>query len=104
MTRKPLELLQAMPIFGGISEDILNFLVSLAPTVEVPKGQFFFQEGDKASSLFVLQQGKVAVLKASDGHDYLLRYLKIGDCFGEMALMDLCPRSASVRGPGLPWR
>ena len=96
MTRTRLELLESMPIFGGISEDILTFIVNVAPTAEVPKGEFFFKEGDEASSMFVLHQGKVAVLKTWDGHDYLLRYLEPSDCFGEMSLMDLFPRSASV--------
>lgn len=97
MTETRLQLLQNMPIFGGMSEKILKLLVGLAPAVHVPKGEYFFREGDQASSLFVLQAGRVAVLKGWDGHDYLLRYLEKGDCFGEMALMDLCPRSASVR-------
>ena len=41
--------------------------------------------------------GKVAVLKSWRGQEFLLRILKEGDCFGEMAVMDLLPRSASIR-------
>ena len=47
--------------------------------------------------MFVLEVGKAAVLKSWRGQEYLLRTLKEGDCFGEMAVMDLFPRSASVR-------
>jgi CRP/FNR family cyclic AMP-dependent transcriptional regulator len=39
----------------------------------------------------------VAVLKNWQGKQHLLRSLSKGDCFGEMALMDLFPRSASIR-------
>jgi CRP-like cAMP-binding protein len=46
--------------------------------------------------MFVLEAGKVAVLKSWHGQQHLLRTLKAGDCFGEMAVMDLTPRSASV--------
>jgi CRP-like cAMP-binding protein len=46
--------------------------------------------------MFVLEQGEVAILKAWKGHEYLLQFLKTGDCFGEMAMLDLLPRSASV--------
>jgi CRP-like cAMP-binding protein len=46
--------------------------------------------------MFVLEAGKVAVLKSWHGQEYLLRTLKEGDCFGEMAVMDITPRSASV--------
>ena len=47
--------------------------------------------------MFVLETGKAAVLKSWRGQNYFLRTLKEGDCFGEMAVMDLGPRSASVR-------
>lgn len=91
-----IELLQGMPIFGGISTDVLAFLLDLTEIVSVPQGSFFFREDDIGSSMFVLEVGTVGILKKWKGHDYLLRYLGKGDCFGEMALLDLCPRSASV--------
>ena len=47
--------------------------------------------------MFVLEAGKAAVLKSWRGQEYFLRTLKEGDCFGEMAVMDHFPRSASVR-------
>jgi CRP-like cAMP-binding protein len=47
--------------------------------------------------MFVLEAGKVAVLKSWRGQEYLLKTLKEGDCFGEMAIMDHFPRCASVR-------
>ena len=92
-----IELLERMPIFGGIGIDTLQFLLGLCPVVSVPANEFFFREHDQADSMFVLEAGKASVLKSWRGRDYLLRTLKQGDCFGEMALMDLCPRSASVR-------
>ena len=91
------ELLQRMPIFGGIRADILQFLLGLCPVVSVPTNEVFFREQDQADSMFVLETGKVAVLKSWGGQEYLLSTLKEGDCFGEMAVMDLGPRSASVR-------
>ena len=48
-------------------------------------------------SMFVLEEGAVVVLKSWQGQDYVLGTLKAGDCFGEMAVMDLGARSASVR-------
>jgi len=92
-----IELLQRMPIFGGVKADVLQFLLGLCPILSVPADEFFFREGDRADSMFVLEAGKVAVLKSWRGQDHLLRTLKEGDCFGEMAVMDLRPRSASVQ-------
>src|SRR6478752_10128222 len=97
MQEARIELLQRMPVFGGIREDVLQFLLGLCPVVDVPPHEFFFREHDQADSMFVLEAGKVAVLKSWRGQEYLLRTLKEGDCFGEMAMMDLFPRSASVR-------
>jgi CRP/FNR family cyclic AMP-dependent transcriptional regulator len=97
MQEARIELLQLMPVFGGIRADILQFLLDLCPIVSVPTNEFFFRERDQADSMFVLEAGKASVLKSWRGHDYLLRNLKVGDCFGEVAVMDLCPRSASVR-------
>jgi CRP/FNR family transcriptional regulator, cyclic AMP receptor protein len=91
-----ISLLQRMPVFGGICEDILKFLLELSPLVSVPQSQFFFHQGDRADSMFVLERGKVAILKTWQGREYLLQHRHAGDCFGEIALIDLCPRSASV--------
>jgi CRP-like cAMP-binding protein len=92
-----IQLLQRMPIFGGIRDDILGFLLELSPVVRIPQDGFFFREDDEGQSMFVLEEGRVAVLKRWQGADCLLRNLERGDCFGEMALLDLSPRSASVR-------
>ncbi len=86
-----------MPVFGAIREDTLHFLLDQAKEVELAAGEFFFREGDRAESMYVLDTGRAAVLKGWNGHELLLHHLKAGDCFGEMALLDLFPRSASVR-------
>jgi CRP-like cAMP-binding protein len=97
MQEARIELLQRMPIFGGIRTEILQFLLALCPIVSVRTNEFFFREHDQGDSMFVLEMGKAAVLKSWRGQDYLLQTLKGGDCFGEMAVIDHCGRSASVR-------
>lgn len=97
ITTGRIELLQRMPIFGALREDTLAFLLDRTREVRVAAGGWFFREGDAASGLFVLEAGSASVLKGWDGREVLLRQLQAGDCFGEMALMDLMPRSASVR-------
>jgi CRP/FNR family transcriptional regulator, cyclic AMP receptor protein len=97
MQEARIELLQRMPIFGGIRADTLKFLLAFCPIVSVPTNEFFFREHQQGDSMFVLELGNAAVLKSWNGQDSLLQTLKEGDCFGEMAVMDHCPRSASVR-------
>ena len=84
-------------VFGALLEDVLESLVDMANIVAVPAGRYFFREGDDAQGMFVLETGRAAVLKAWEGHKYKLHEFHRGDCFGEMALMDLMPRSASVK-------
>jgi len=97
MVAKRIELLQQMPIFGAIDAGTLEFLLAAAPVVRIPRGGFYFREGDPPSGMFVLEQGRVAVSKNWNAHALLLQRMGPGDCFGEMALLDLFPRSASVR-------
>ena len=96
MKARHIEMLQQMPIFGGISEATLEYLLEPARVVAVGAGHYYFCEDDPAEAMYVLERGSVAVIKRWDGRDLSLRELGEGDCFGEMALLDLFPRSASV--------
>lgn len=96
MKQARIKLLQAMPIFGGVTEETLEFLVDHASIRHLNSGDFFFREGEDAASLYVLERGKVVVSKQWNGEEHILKHLTQGDCFGEMALLDLYPRSASV--------
>ena len=93
MDRARIQLLQQMPIFGAIDDEAVQFLLDAVPSVHVPKGGFFFRERDPADSMYVLETGRVSVLKEWSGRELLLHRLEAGDCFGEMALLDLHPRS-----------
>jgi CRP/FNR family transcriptional regulator, cyclic AMP receptor protein len=96
MEDRRIQLLQRMPIFGAIQAQTLEMLLRETGGVEIESGNYFFREGDMADAMFVLERGRVVVVKRWEDHDYRLRDLGAGDCFGEMALIDLFPRSASV--------
>lgn len=97
MDKKHLERLQGTPIFGALREDALEFLLARTRIVAIRAGGWFFREGDPARGMYVLEAGRAEILKGWQGHEMSVRTLAPGDCFGEMALMDLLPRSASVR-------
>ena len=96
MKESRLRLMQNMPIFGGIQETTLEFLRERAFIIKVSRGEYFFHERDLGNAMYVLEKGRVEVLREWEGVQYKLRELNVGDCFGEMALMECSPRSASV--------
>jgi CRP-like cAMP-binding protein len=89
--------LTEMPVFGGVSTDALVFLIERADDVRVPGEEFFFREGETGGVMYVLRAGRVELQRFRDGAVEILGQLGPGDCFGEMALLDLYPRSASVK-------
>ena len=61
------------------------------------KGHVLFHEGDSGEDMFIIQSGKVAIKKrVKDGGDATLAVLEKGDFFGEMALLERLPRSATA--------
>jgi CRP-like cAMP-binding protein len=91
-----LTLLTAMPVFGGLDETTLELLTALAQPITVAAGEHFFREGDQTRAMYVLESGRVEIYKTWQGASKVLRIMEAGDCFGEMALIDLFPRSASA--------
>jgi CRP-like cAMP-binding protein len=90
-------MLQRMPIFGALEERALQLLVEASRPAEVLAGEAFFREGDEARSMFVIESGHAVATRRWKDRDVELNRFGPGDCFGEMALMDLHPRSATVR-------
>ena len=88
--------LGAVSIFGGLSDAGLAFLDERLESVAVEAGGTFFREGDLGDSVFVLQSGRAEVRKSRGGVSLVLAILGPGACFGEIALIGICPRTATV--------
>lgn len=97
ITPARLKLLQEMPVFGGVRTDTLEFMLRQAPVVHLRKGEFFFLEGDEGDCAFLLEQGRAMFWKDFEGSRYPMRMLDQGECFGEMAMIGLYPRSGSTQ-------
>src|SRR5512142_697576 len=61
-----------------------------------PAGTVLFSEGDKGEEMYILQSGKVKISKKIRGVDKTLATLEKGEFFGEMAILNDKPRSASA--------
>jgi len=97
MERARIEALQATAMFGALSDAAVAVLLERAVPRRVGAGDVFFEQGEPGRSAFLLEAGHASVVKLWDGEAHLLRHLGPGDCFGEVALLDFGPRSASVR-------
>ena len=61
------------------------------------KGDFVFEEGDEAIFAYVLTEGVIEIVQTTKGEQQVLGKVEKGTVFGEMAIIDGFPRSASAR-------
>jgi len=85
-------------MFSGLKRGTLKSLARAAKVRQFGPGELLVEEGDEAVAFFVLCRGQAEVVKGlGQGKGRVLGNLTEGDFFGEMALFDGFPRSASVR-------
>ena len=61
------------------------------------KGDIIFHQGDKGDCAYIIEKGSIEVFLNDDGIESSVSQLGVGEIFGEMAIIDSNPRSASVR-------
>jgi CRP/FNR family transcriptional regulator/CRP/FNR family cyclic AMP-dependent transcriptional regulator len=86
------------PLLRDLSEEALGRLAASARRRVYKRGEVIFHEGDPGEALLVLESGRVKVFTYADsGDETMLAILGPGECFGELALLDGAPRSATVQ-------
>jgi CRP-like cAMP-binding protein len=88
--------LHEVALFEGLSKRHLRRVAKLARIRRFASGSTIVRAGDAGSSFFVVLDGTARVVPASGR----ARRLGVGDCFGEMSLLDGAPRSADVIAEG----
>jgi CRP-like cAMP-binding protein len=90
--------LRNIGLFGALSDDVLAVLAGMLSVVVPEIGEVIFREGDEGNAMYVVLGGEMEVTKASRGGvDARVAVLGPGDWFGEMSIVDIQPRSATVR-------
>lgn len=90
-------LLNNVALFAGLSDADRAAISKLAVIRSYHKNTMVICEGDQSDSLYVVLSGKVKVfLSDEEGKEVTLNLQGEGEYFGELALLDDAPRSASV--------
>ena len=93
--------LRDVGLFGALSDEFLEHLCKNLEVRELLPGETVFREGDPAREMYVVLDGEMEVLKKSRrGRETRVAILGPNDCFGEMSIIDMQPRSATVRTLG----
>lgn len=89
--------LQTVPFFANLKPDEAEELSQRLVPRRFSAGQVIFHHGDPGGLLYIISRGKVKIAHSSpDGQEALLAILGAGDFFGELALLDNSPRSATA--------
>ena len=90
-------LLAQAPLFAALNQEDREHLGETARIRAYQPGELIVREGDTATGCFIIASGQVEVVKGeASAHPTVLTTLGAGEFFGEMAVIDDHPRSASV--------
>lgn len=94
------------PMFGDLDPSELSQIVQIMQVQHLRRDQHVFDEGDAGDAWYALYRGEVEVWKGASSGVRSIAHLGPGACFGEMAILDGSPRSATViaLGPVVAFR
>src|SRR5688500_2604166 len=92
-----LESLRSVPLFASLDDEAAASLRGLLELDVEPAGSVLFRKGEPGGAMYLIEGGRVRIhLEDEDGHEVTLAELAAGDFFGEMAILDGKPRSATA--------
>lgn len=96
MTRA-VDRLRTVPLFAEMTVTDLDRICDSVSEISLRQGEALFAEGDSGDHAYVIVDGELEVIKATDRRETLLAVRGSGEVIGEMALLQEAPRMASVR-------
>ena len=91
------ELLHSIPLFEGLGDDDLLALSNALGHRHFDAGEMIFAQGDRGSAMYIVESGDVNIhLPGESSRRISLKDISRGEYFGELALFDDKPRSASA--------
>ena len=91
------EFLKHVRLFEDLDRRSLEAIANAAVEQSYSVGQEIVRQGDTGVGAFIIKNGRVEAVQDRGSHQHKLAEMKTGEVFGEMALLDEFPRSATVR-------
>ena len=89
-------LLRGMPIFDELSSQKLDQLATWLEPESLEAGATLFSEGDQGEKFYIVESGEVIISRIVDGQGVEISRREPGEYFGEIALLQNRPRTATI--------
>jgi CRP-like cAMP-binding protein len=97
-TTEMLNFLRGSPLFCSLSKRELRGIAAIVHKRNYQEGEHVFRKGQPGAAMFIIRTGEVEVIEHNEsGQETIIATLGPNAFFGELALLDDSPRSASVR-------
>jgi len=97
---EPVEKVETMrksAVFADLPIEDIVIIADILQELEFQEGHIIFNEGDPGDKMYIIVSGQVIIQKGEGDKVEMTVTLGSGECFGEMAILDGLPRSASVK-------
>ncbi|RKU31601.1 hypothetical protein C6497_01355 [Candidatus Poribacteria bacterium] len=94
LEEEKLQFLHRTELFSELPLERIKSICDVTHEIVFPSDHILFEEGDDGDSLYLLVSGEISIIKADTE---VLSFDEVGYCFGEVALIDDKPRSATIK-------
>jgi CRP-like cAMP-binding protein len=88
--------LSRVDVFRSLPPEEVQLLLPFIVTETRAAGDIVFEQGDPGDALYILDEGRIAILRTEGGRTHTMAHLTAGQTFGEMALLTGDPRNAAA--------